>query len=232
MFSENRGAGARNAKKVARALFVKYGDFGHYNRKNPLEELLFIVCSIQTDERSYRATFRSLRQRFPRFSDLGQASESSIAKAIEVGGLSRQKASAIRKVVSAIIGRFGHPTLAPLRQMPDFECEDFLTALPGVGKKTARCVMLYSLRRDVFPVDTHCWRVCRRLGWARRTRPNGSCSPKDMDRLQAKIPLGLRFSLHVNMVSLGRETCLPHRPACGTCPICSLCKQIGVGYSP
>lgn len=218
---------APHVREVAKILSESYGDFDHYNRKNPLEELLFIICSIQTDERGYRATFRALRRRFPRFADLSCASEKSIASTIEKGGLSRQKASAIKKLMGAIVNKFGRPTLAPLRRMPDPACDRILASLPGVGKKTARCVTMYSLGRQVFPVDTHCWRICRRLGWVRRTRPDGSCSPHDMDRLQAKIPPDVRFSLHVNMVSLGRDVCFSQGPLCGACPIERLCRKIG-----
>ncbi|MEZ5304792.1 MAG: endonuclease III domain-containing protein [Verrucomicrobiales bacterium] len=104
--------------------------------------------------------------------------------------------------------RFGKLSLADLRRLPDGEVEAFLTSLKGVGKKVARCVMMYSLDRQVFPVDTHCWRIARRLGWVRPTQKDGHCSERDMDRLQERIPPARRYSLHVNMVSLGRGFCL------------------------
>jgi len=219
---------APNVRAIARILSRLYHDFPHYNRRNPLEEILFIICSIQTDERGYRATFRDLRRRFSRFSQLASAPEHAIAETIAKGGLSRQKASAIKKLLTAVITRFGRPTLEPLRKLPDDECEAILTSLPGVGKKVARCVMMYSLDRKVFPVDTHCWRICRRIGWVRKTRANGMCSPRDMDRLQTKIPPDVRFSLHVNMVSLGREICITPQPKCSLCPLSRFCRKIQV----
>jgi endonuclease III len=112
--------------------------------------------------------------------------------------------------------------------MSDDECEQFLLGLPGVGTKVARCVMMYSLDRQVFPVDTHCWRICRRLGWVRRTTPDGNCSRRDADRLQSRIPPELRRSLHVNMVSLGKRLCLAGSPRCDECPIGRLCRRTGV----
>jgi len=217
-----------NAEKIASVLARRYGDWDHYNRKNPLEELLFILCSIQTNEELYRDTFATLRRNFPTFEALSSAPEEKIAEAIVNGGLSRQKARKIRRLLAEIVDRFGKPTLAPLRQMPDDERERILTSLMGVGKKTARCVMMYSLGSQVFPVDLHCWRICRRLGWVRPTRPDKSCSPKDMDRLQAKVPPKLRFSLHVNMVSLGREICTTDQPKCSVCPIQRYCPRVGV----
>jgi endonuclease III len=77
-------------------------------------------------------------------------------------------------------------------------------------------------------VDEHCWRISTRLGWIRRTRKNRSGSPRDEDRLQDRIPPSLRFSLHVNMISLGREYCVSQRPRCEACPINAYCRRIGV----
>jgi len=224
-------AADRNAGQVAAALTRRYHDYAHRNRRNPLDELLFILCSIQTNESLYHESFRALKRAFPRFDLLAAANEEQVAAVLARGGLSRQKARAITGIARKIIGAFGRLTLAPLKQMAAPDCEAFLTSLPGVGRKTARCVMMYSLHMPVFPVDTHCWRICRRLGWVRPTRRNKSCSPKDMDRLQAMIPPELRFGLHVNMVSLGREVCTPSSPRCSSCPISRYCRRVGVGRS-
>jgi len=219
---------ARNSPlpdRVAAVLRGRYGDHAHFNRKNPLDELLFIFCSTKTQESSYRGTYAALRGEFPAFSRLAEAPAEYIARPLVPGGLHRQKSQAIRRTCDAIIARFGRLTLSPLQGMDDAACEAFLTSLPGVGKKVARCVMMYSLGREVFPVDTHCWRIARRLGWVRPTQKDGHCAPRDMDRLQQKIPPPLRFSLHVNFVSLGREFCKAGTPDCGNCPIQSLCPM-------
>lgn len=219
---------APNVKEIALVLFARYHDWDHYNRKNPLEELLFILCSIQTNEDLYRDTFTALLRAYPTFAALAATPEIEIAGTIVNGGLSKQKARKIKHILNEIIERFGKATLAPLKRMSNDEREQFLTSLMGVGKKTTRCIMMYLLGCLVFPVDLHCWRICRRLGWVRPTRPNKSCSPKDMDRLQSKIPPKLRFSLHVNMVSLGREICTAQQPRCSICPINQYCRQIQV----
>lgn len=219
---------APHVRHIARVLTEAYGDWTHYNRTNPLEELLFILCSIQTNEDLYRQTFRALRRAYPTFEDLAAAREHELADVIRNGGLSAQKARKIKTIFQAIIDRFGKASLASLKRMSDAERERFLISLPGVGKKTARCIMMYSLKSDVFPVDVHCWRISQRLGWVRPTRPDKSCSSKDMDRLQSKIPPELRFSLHVNMVSLGRDRCTAGCPDCATCPIQPYCPQFGV----
>jgi endonuclease III len=218
--------------EVAAALAARYADFDHYNLKDPLDELLFIICSTQTAEASYRATFDQLKEAFPTPRDLAEAPAEYIAQPLAAGGLSGKKSRSIRALLDAITARFGAPTLEPLRDMNDRDAEAFLTALPEVGKKVARCVLLYALGRQVFPVDTHCWRIARRLGWVRPTQKDGRCVPRDADRLQAKIPPELRFSLHVNLISLGREICTASKPNCAACPISPWCRRIGVTARP
>ena len=214
--------------KIAAALKSRYRDFNHYNLKDPLDELLFIICSTETGEASYRSTFRSLKKIFPTHYQIAEAPAESIARPIVSGGLSNQKAKAIRNLFDIIVTKFGEPTLKPLRKMSDKDAEAFLLSLPGVGRKVARCVLMYSLGRQVFPVDTHCWRIARRLGWVRPTQKDKHCAPRDMDRLQSKIPPELRYSLHVNMISLGREICTPSSPRCDECPVSVWCPKIGV----
>lgn len=223
---------APHVRRVDQLLSRYYGDRDHFNRRNPLEELLFILCSVQTNEPLYRETFKRLRQAFPTFAALASAPENKIAAAIEIGGLSNQKAHKIKRLMQEITDHFGAPTLAPLKRWNDEQREEFLTALTGVGKKTARCVMMYSLGSQSFPVDSNCWRICRRLGWVRATRPDKSCSPTDMDRLQQKLPPSLRYSLHVNMVSLGRELCTTHNPKCQVCPIWMYCRRANRSKEP
>jgi endonuclease III len=217
-----------SVSEVATTLQTRYRDFNHYNLKNPLDELLFIICSTKTGEASYRSTYRSLKETFPTHYQIAEAPAEYIARPIVSGGLSNQKAKAIRDLLDIIVEKFGEPTLKPLHKMSDEDAEAFLLSLPGVGKKVARCVLMYSLGRQVFPVDTHCWRIARRLGWVRPTQKDKHCAPRDMDRLQSKIPPELRYSLHVNMISLGREICTPSVPHCDECPISALCPKTGV----
>lgn len=218
-------------REVAATLKYRYHDFAHYNLKDPLDELLFIICSTKTEEASYRNTFRALKKSFPTHHKIAEAPAEYIASTIVSGGLSNQKAKAIRNLLDAAIAQFGKPSLEPLRTMSDKDAEAFLLSLPGVGKKIARCVLMYSLDRQVFPVDTHCWRITRRLGWVRPTQKDRHCAPRDMDRLQSKIPPELRYSLHVNMISLGREICTASAPKCVKCPIAAWCPRIGASHS-
>ncbi len=213
---------------IADKLKSRYLDFDHYNLKDPLDELVFIICSTKTTEPSYLVSYSALKAAFPTGESLLDASEEDISHTIASGGLSNLKSKAIKALLNIVVERFWFPTLEPLRHMSDIDVEKFLTSLPNIGKKIARCVMMYSLGREVFPVDTHCWRIARRIGWVRKTQNAGNCTPRDMDRLQSKIPPELRFSLHVNFVSLGREICTAKNPKCDMCPISRWCKKVGV----
>lgn len=214
----------REVDDIARILAEYYGDHAHHNKINPLNELLYIVCSVQTNEKLYQSTYLSLKSKYPTFRELADAEEDEIATIIAHGGLARQKAKKLHAIFARVEADFGKLTLSPLRKMDDAECERYLVSLPGIGRKIARCVMMYSLGRDVFPVDSNCWRICRRLGWVRATRPDRSCSPLDMDRVQAGVPPKLRFSLHVNFVSHGRACCVPSAALCDECLIWHFCK--------
>src|SRR5437660_190950 len=131
----------RQLTEVAGILRRRYSDFAHHNRRNPLDELLFIICSTQTDEKKYLQTFRQLRTTFPSFDALRTARSSTLIGALRTGGLYRQKAKMLRAMFQMIVETFGKLTLAPLRTWSDSECEAFLRSLPGVGTKVARCVM-------------------------------------------------------------------------------------------
>lgn len=212
--------------QVAEVLRTEYKDYSHHNKSNPLDELLFIICSIKRSEKVYLSSFKALKKEFPSHKALLEAPIEKISGILASAGLQNQKALMIKQTLTAITERFGRPTLTPLKKMSDAECEDFLIGLHGVGRKVAHCVMMYALGRQVFPVDSNCWRICCRLGWIKSSlNGNGYCSVKEMESLQSKIPPHLRFSLHVNMVSHGREICSLTNPNCNICVVKSYCSK-------
>src|SRR5262249_16783656 len=116
----------------------------------------------------------------------------------------------------------GAVSLGLLHGMVDTAAFEYLLTLPGMGPKTARCVLMYSLGRDVFPVDTHVWRIAKRLGWASGgNRPTA----RQMHELERAIPPPLRYSLHITMVAHGRAICRAV-PACDICPLRRLCPKL------
>jgi endonuclease III len=201
--------------EVARRL-ARYGSPRLGNRRDPLSELVFVVLSAQTEEYNYSRTYRELRRRHRTWSGVLRAGEEGVFEAIAPGGLGRKKARQIVGILSALRSQTGHVSLRFLQDWPTEAAEEFLLTLPGVGAKTARCVLMYSLGRSVFPVDTHVLRVARRLGYTA-----GPTSERDL--LQDSVPAELRYDLHVRLVIHGRRVCLARRPRCWSCSLADIC---------
>jgi endonuclease III len=209
-----------HVEEITEALVQRFGRPTLGNKKNPFNELLYIILSSRTPPEVYQDTYRSLRREFKTANSIAEARPEYVAETIEQGGLHSKKARAITEIASELKETYGRVTLAPLKGMETEEAEKFLTSLPGVSTKTARCVLMYSLNRPVFPVDVHCYRVSRRLGWA----PSGvDLTKRRVDELQAGVPEHLRRDLHVGMVLLSRHYCRPKNPRCRECPILEFC---------
>lgn len=208
-------------REVTRRLKA-YGDSRHYNRDDALEELVFIILSAQTEAYLYRQTFEDLVSRFPTWESLLEATEEEIESVIRRGGLARKKASQLKRALEKIKADTGTLSLEFLRGLPDEEAMRYLTSLAGVGNKSAACIMMYSLARQVFPVDTHVWRVCRRLGL---TPPAPKPTDAQERALESKVPPDVRYSLHVNMVSHGQQTCTTYWPKCDSCVLADICPS-------
>lgn len=213
---------------IATKLEEKYESYAHGNKSDPLDELVYIICSIKTGDQALQSSYSALRERFPSAEDLGEASVSDIEEVLKESGFANFKARTIKNALTAVRQQFAGWSLESLRSCPDEEIESRLSAIPGIGKKISRCVMLYAFQRAVFPVDSNCWRVANRLGWIAARRKDGTCSPAQMDELQELVPTDLRFSLHVNMFSLGKEVCTRRSPDCTACPLSRECPRIGV----
>jgi len=207
-------------RQITSALVNKYGKETLGNKKNPFNELLYIVLSSKTPPNRYKEVYRTLKRAYPKAENLALARWEDVASVLVHAGLQNRKARAIVTIAQRLIDEFGQVTLAPLSRMMDDEAERFLTSLPEINKKSARCILLYSFNRQVFPVDSHCHRISQRLGWI----PEGeSLTDHRADELQAGVPKLLRRDLHVGMVLLGRDKCLPKEPCCKVCPIKNYC---------
>jgi endonuclease III len=202
------------------ALVERFGHPTLGNKKNPFNELLYIILSSRTPPENYQDTYHSLRREFKTANSLAEARVEYVAKTIERGGLHNKKARAITGIASRLKEEYGRVTLAPLERMETDAAERFLTSLPGVSTKTARCVLMYALNRPVFPVDVHCYRIAQRLGWTPVGEP---LTKQRANELQAGVPDHLRRDLHVGMVLLGRHYCSPRNPRCCECPLLEFC---------
>lgn len=189
----------------------------------PLAMLIATMLSQNTSDRNSNRAYRELRRRFPDWQSIATARLPPLRAAIRVGGMANLKAPRIRATLRSIRQQYGCYSLEALRSIPEGEAIDRLTGLEGVGIKTAACVLLFSLGRDVFPVDTHVHRVCNRLGLVRRcTTPE-----KTFAAMRDLVPPGKAYSLHTNMIRFGRRICRSASPLCGRCPLFDECAYPG-----
>ena len=225
--TESAPGDSRRIREIERRLKKVYGRPRHFNPEDPLDDLIFLVLSRMTQEVKYVRTYSRLRGSLSTWDEVRDAPPDELETLIHEAGLAPTKAVQIQAILAGVEAREGALSLHRLRSMPDDEVERYLTSLPGVARKTALCVMLYTLGREVLPVDTHVWRVARRLGLA----PAGEEWSEGRGRvLEAAVPGELRGSLHVTMIAHGREVCRARVPSCGSCPLAELCP--GAGATP
>jgi endonuclease III len=209
----------RRIRTVYRRLRDSLGAFRPKERRDPLDELVMTVLSQHTSDVNSGRAFTGLKERFPTWAEVVSAETSELADAIRSGGIAQVKAGRIRQILEEIEEREGRLSLDRLRDMSDEEVDDYLCSLPGVGPKTSACVLVFSLGRDAFPVDTHVERVVKRLGWV---EPKASAVAVQR-RLTPRIPPEIRYELHMLFIRHGREICKPRMPQCSECAVFDLC---------
>ncbi|MDQ3951752.1 MAG: endonuclease III [Actinomycetota bacterium] len=177
------------------------------------------MLSQHTSDANTARAFASLKERFARWEEVVRAPTRQVANAIRSGGLADQKAPRIKAILREIERREKEMSLARLANLDDDEVEEYLCSLPGVGPKTAACVLVFSMGRDAFPIDTHVHRVTRRLGWI----PDAASAGKAHALLKDAIPPELRYELHMQLIAHGRTICVARRPRCTECVLLDIC---------
>ncbi|HXR14034.1 MAG TPA: DNA lyase [Solirubrobacteraceae bacterium] len=198
----------------------------------PLDELILTVLSQSTNDRNRDVAFLRLRERFAARSGYGVSWEAvrdaplaAVEEAIRPGGISRVKSVRIQAILRAI----GEPlSLDWMREAPVEQSRAALCALPGVGRKTAACVLLFSFGAREVPVDTHVGRVGTRLGLLTPKAP----FERLHDELLALTPPGKELELHLNLLRHGRRTCFARSPACRGCALARMCPRVGLAPQP
>jgi endonuclease-3 len=185
--------------------------------RRPLDELVLTVLSQSTNDRNRDVAFLRLRSRFGSWAAVRDAPLADVEAAIQPGGLHRQKSVRIQAILRALDG----DDLQRLAGLPVAEAREVLTALPGVGRKTAACVLLFAYGMHDVPVDTHVSRVGTRLGLFRPGAPFEELH----DDMLAITPAGEELELHVNLLRHGRRTCHAQRPECDACALLRLCPH-------
>jgi endonuclease-3 len=186
---------------------------------DPLDVLIQTILSQSTTNTNSDRAFASLKQRFPTWEQARRARASSIEAAIRSGGLARQKSVRIKNLLNEIFERRGSLDLSFLATAPLEEARQFLSSFKGVGPKTVACTLLFACDRPIFPIDTHIFRIARRLGLIPQ-----KCSDEQAHQLMTDlIPDRRYYEVHVNLIRHGRKVCRPQNPLCEQCCLIDYC---------
>jgi endonuclease-3 len=184
-----------------------------------LDMLVSVILSQATSDANSDRTYDALKARFPTWDAVLRARESTIADAIRLGGLANQKAVVIRGLLKQIKEEHGSLDLSFIQDLPSEEAAQYLSGFRGVGPKTVACTLLFACGKEIFPLDTHIFRILRRVGLIPR-----KCSDEFAHRVMNRIvPAGKFYSFHVNLIRHGRKLCRPRDPLCERCPIVEYC---------
>lgn len=197
--------------------------FGEPNLKPksaPLDMLVQIILSQATTDVLSGQTFAALKKRFKTWEKVLAAEEKEIAETTKLGGLANQKSKVIKDLLLQIKETRGSLDLNFLQDLPTAEAVEYLRQFRGIGPKTVACTLLFACHKDIFPLDTHIFRVLRRVGLV----PQKCSDARAHEILDEIVPEGKFYSLHVNLIRLGRKICRPKEPLCERCPIVEYCN--------
>jgi endonuclease-3 len=211
----------RRTRAIRKRLAEVYGLPVMAPHHDALGELVLTVLSQSTNDRNRDVAFLRLRDRFPTWEAVRDAPVDEIEEAIRPGGISKVKSVRIKAILEAIGEELD---LSWMRDAPIEESREYLIALPGVGRKTAACVLLFAYGLRDVPVDTHVSRVGGRLGMLPAKAP----FEKLHDAMLEITPPGAELEFHVNLLRHGRRTCHAQRPACPRCDLRRMCPSAGL----
>ncbi len=205
----------------------QYGAPAPRRPNDPLAELVATILSQHTSDTNTARAFACLTTTFGSWETVAGAPVSAVVDAIRSGGLAQVKAPRIQQVLRTIREQHGTYSLDFLRELPVSEARAYLTALSGVGPKTAACVLLFACGMPALPVDTHVHRVSKRLGLI-GPRVGEAAAHRE---LEAIVPAADVFDFHMLLIRHGRATCKAVRPRCDACPLADVCPKLGVATS-
>ncbi len=215
---------ASRIRTIGRRLAKGYGEPPAPRRPPPLDELILTVLSQHTSDTNRDRAYADLRKRFLSWDAVADAPAPAIARAIRRGGLGPTKAVRIKALLRELRAQGAPLDERAFTGLGHRELFERLMELPGVGPKTAACVLLFSLDQPYFPVDTHVHRLARRLGLV-NARADAVAT---QEALQAAVAPRDMYAVHMNLIRHGRAVCLARRPLCSQCALSDLCPRVGV----
>lgn len=198
-----------------------YGPQVWEKRREALDELIVTCLAQHTSDLNAERAFDAMWTRFGSWAAIDAAPLDELIAAIRNGGLANQKGPRIKAILARLREDRGDYNLDFLGELSTEAGLAWLTAIPGVGPKTARCVLLFSLGKPVIPVDTHVHRVSRRLGLiGEKTSAEAAHAI-----LEATVAPDDAYRLHMSLIVHGRRICKAPRPQCGICPLNDICPS-------
>jgi endonuclease-3 len=204
-------------------LDAEYGRSPHRPSGAPLVELVLTLLSQHTSDHNSGRAMHRLLERFPSWADVIAAPTAEVEEAIRPGGLAPTKAPRLQALLAEVYERTGFD-LGALERMPLPEAKAWLRSLPGVGPKTAACVLLFALGRPALPIDTHVERVARRLGLL----PRKVSLERAHALLEATLEREQVYPFHVDLIQHGRRCCHARSADCERCPLSQRCPRVGL----
>ncbi|MGD8782485.1 MAG: endonuclease III [Ignavibacteria bacterium] len=206
--------------KVNNLLMEQFG-IPPRNKKlpDPVDMLIATILSQNTNDKNSYQAYKNLKEKYKSWEEILAARRTSIESVIKVAGLGKQKSEAIKSFVKELNDKRGKLSLSHLKKMDESSAIEELTNYKGVGVKTASCVLLFAMDRNVCPVDTHVHRTVNRIGIVKQNTPD-----KTFFDLNENFPPKIAHQFHTNLIRLGREICKPKKPSCTICPILKNCK--------
>lgn len=186
---------------------------------DPVDLIIATILSQNTNDKNSYKAFRLLKQKYPEWITVHKLKTERLEDIIRIAGLSKQKAAAIKDLLDYLVNTKGTVSLDYTEQLSNDEILQELTSIKGIGIKTASCVLLFSLERNVCPVDTHVHRVLNRVGIVKTATPE-----KTFIMIRNEIPENSAHQFHTNLIRLGREICKSSGPVCYICPLKKLCR--------
>lgn len=221
---------ARAARRAHEILLARYGE-KIARKRDPLDGIIVIMLSQATNDVNCDRAFSSLKTTFPDWAGVLRAPVEEIANAIRMGGLANQKAARIKQLLQSIQDEQGDLDLSWMHQASSEKCHDFMQRFKGVGPKTIACVLVFFLDKPAFPVDTHVFRVAKRLGWIREKAGTDEAHKV----LEAAIPDDCKLELHCNIIQHGRAICRADGnggPRCEECVLIRHCAFAKSHFQP
>ena len=212
-------ADAKPVRYIIQNLERTYGVPENRRASDPLDMLVKIILSQATSDTNSARTFAALKKRFPVWDGLLRARVSTIAATIRSGGLANQKAAVIKDVLRQIKEERGTLDLRFLQDLSSRDAVRYLSQFRGIGPKTVACTLLFACLKEVFPLDTHIFRILRRVGLI----PQSCTDQRAHEIMNRIVPAGKFYSFHVNLIRHGRSLCRPRDPSCERCPIVEYC---------